>query len=109
MIKLETRDRVILLEAIKKYIPSCEVRAFGSRITDKAQRFSDLDLVLIPTTGRPIELSHMALFQEALACSDMEIMVDVHDWFSMPESFQQVIRKESELFYLPDGATECQL
>jgi predicted nucleotidyltransferase len=49
MINLENTYLMEILSILKQYVPDCEARVFGSRVNGKAQRFSDIDLVLTGT------------------------------------------------------------
>ena len=63
----------------------------------KARRYSDLDLVLKSNTKKAITISSLALLQEELACSDMGIIVDLYDWYAVPECFKETLVKSSVL------------
>ncbi|WP_157794235.1 hypothetical protein [Endozoicomonas ascidiicola] len=51
----------------------------------------DLDLVLKSKEQEAIPLEKLSELQEALACSDISIIVDMHDWYAMPEHFRKTI------------------
>jgi len=73
----------------------CEVRAFGSRVTGKARRFSDLDLV-VQAEGRLADARLDAL-RDAFAASSLPVRVDVVDWHALSESFRAIIGGGSEV------------
>ncbi|WP_034841001.1 nucleotidyltransferase family protein [Endozoicomonas numazuensis] len=95
MIDLNREDAKILKQLLQQHVPDCEVRAFGSRVTGKARRYSDLDLVLTPSSGQPLPLEQLSGLQEALACSDISIIIDLHDWFAIPDHFKNTINTQS--------------
>jgi predicted nucleotidyltransferase len=47
MIDLEEKYLLEIKRILAEHVPDCEVRAFGSRVNDKAKKFSDLDLALV--------------------------------------------------------------
>ncbi|HOX39589.1 MAG TPA: nucleotidyltransferase domain-containing protein [Candidatus Brocadiia bacterium] len=79
---------------LRKHAPECEVRAFGSRVTGGARKFSDLDLALIG----PERLTWSQLFRlrEAFEESDLPIVVDVLDWSAIGEDFRGIIAQQYE-------------
>lgn len=82
--ELETVRRILA-----DLLPGREVRAFGSRVSGKAKRFSDLDLAVMGET--PLTLSAIASLEEAFSESDLPFRVDVVDWATASESFRAVI------------------
>ena len=62
---------------IAKYVPECEVRAFGSRVNWTAKDYSDLDLVVV---GKyMLDVDTILLMKEAFEYSDLPFRVDVLD------------------------------
>ena len=49
MLDLSDQQLQQVREVLQKYVPDCEVWAFGSRINGKARSYSDLDLVIVQT------------------------------------------------------------
>lgn len=83
----------IVREVLEKYVPGREVLAFGSRVTGKARKFSDLDLAVMG--DEPTGLSVMASLNEAFTESDLPFKVDIVDWPRTTDTFREVIRQES--------------
>jgi len=87
------------LETVKRilagYVPSCEVRAFGSRVTGTAKKHSDLDLAIVGTRVQDAET--MRLLREAFEESDLPFRVDVIDWHAISDKFRAVIEKAFEV------------
>jgi type I restriction enzyme S subunit len=81
------------LETVKKilsrYVPECEVRAFGSRVTWTAKEFSDLDLAIM--TDKPLDFAQIGALQEAFTESDLPFKVDLIDWATIGEGFRKII------------------
>jgi uncharacterized protein len=90
---LRDKDRQRLMELLKQHMPGVTAWAYGSRVNGMAHEASDLDLALRPKHLVPISASAMSQFQEALAQSNIPILVDVHDWSRLPKSFHAEIAK----------------
>jgi len=82
-------------EILGKMIPSCEVRAFGSRVTGTAAKFSDLDLLIM--TENPMDVGRLAILKEAFKESNLPFKVDVLDWAATGEKFRNLILEGSVL------------
>jgi predicted nucleotidyltransferase len=87
------------IEQVRKilgeYVPECEVRAFGSRVTSTAKDYSDLDLAVVG----PDMLTDDALrlLKEAFEVSDLNFRVDLLDWHATSPEFQKVIEERYEV------------
>ena len=81
---------LIIQTILQQRVPNAEVWAFGSRIPPHTpKRFSDLDVVVVGQ--QPLSLSLSADINDAFDESDLPWKVDVLDWQTISESFQQVI------------------
>lgn len=78
---------------LQRYLPQYEVWAFGSRVKGNAKPYSDLDLAIISDT--PLPLALLAEIAEAFSESDLPWKVDLVDWATTSEQFQQVIAEQS--------------
>lgn len=96
MIDLPDRARQLILPLLEKYAPGCEVWAFGSRVNATAHPYSDLDLVLIGPAK--IDWRQIEALKDALSESDLPIQVDILDWHALSPQFQEVIRRNHQLF-----------
>lgn len=99
MIDLTPEQLAIVRRLLATHVPECEVRAFGSRVTDKAKPYSDLDLALLGPARLPI--GRLATLREAFAESELSIRVDVLDWHAISEAFRGVIAAKFELLQKP--------
>ena len=98
MVTIEKKHLEILKNIFKKY--PYTFYAYGSRVTGKNRKYSDLDLCYkeeIPTT---ILLD----IQEKLEESDLPFRVDLVFWDDMPEGFQKLIEKDLKPLNLPPKA-----
>lgn len=85
------------LETVKKilgeHVGEHEVRAFGSRVSGRPRRASDLDLVVM--TQRPLPLERLLRLRDAFRSSDLPFRVDVLDWSALDVRFREEIAKTS--------------
>ena len=88
-IALDPRHLETVRRIIRKHVPEAEVRAFGSRVTGGARKYSDLDLALVGPSE--VEWSRMGRLAAALSESDLPIRVDVLDWHGISAAFRRVI------------------
>ena len=51
MIDLPPQHLETIRAILRRYLPECEVRAFGSRVTGPAKSYSDLDLAVVHPPG----------------------------------------------------------
>jgi predicted nucleotidyltransferase len=91
-ILLPENELTIVKDILKQYIPDCQVLAFGSRIKGTAKKHSDLDLAILSI--KPLNLSTLADLTEAFSESDLNIRVDVLDFFRADKTFQEVIKQD---------------
>ena len=95
MIKLEKKYLDEIQVILRKHVPGCEVRAFGSRIDGSARKYSDLDLAVVGEG--PLSFETMDNIKEAFSESDLPIIVDVLDWHVVSEEFRLLIEKKYEV------------
>lgn len=101
MIDLAAKDLDTVRRILAEYVPECEVRAFGSRVTGKAKDYSDLDLALIGP--RLLTIDTIGRIHEAFEESDLPIRVDILDWHALSPSFRKVIEGGFEVLQRPGG------
>ncbi len=82
-----------ILETVRRilatHVPEYDVYAFGSRVTGKARKKSDLDLAVI--TDKPLDVLRRAELQEAFSESEVPFKVDIVDWADTKENFRKII------------------
>jgi uncharacterized protein len=96
MIDLDPAHINRIQEILGRHVPEFEIRAFGSRVSGTAKKYSDLDLAII--TDSPLSLQKLMLLKEELTESDLPIKVDVLDWASLSPSFRRLIEEKYEVF-----------
>ena len=72
-----------------KHLPGKKIWVFGSRITDRAKPYSDLDLAIIDDSTLPLSL--IASLTEDFINSDLPFKVDLVDWVAISPEFQSII------------------
>ena len=90
---LREQDKQRLLALLNQYLPHVKAWAYGSRVKGQAHEASDLDIALRAPDLRPINVSDLSRFQEALTNSNIPILIDVREWSKLPSSFHQEIQK----------------
>jgi predicted nucleotidyltransferase len=92
-IDLEPQDLETVREILSQYLPGVEVRAYGSRVTGKTHRGSDLDLAIM--TSEPLSLDTRADLRDAFSESTVPFRVDLLDWAETTESFRAIVLRNS--------------
>lgn len=92
MIDIPENHLSAIRNILHDYVPHCEVRVFGSRITTNAKEYSDLDIAIVGK--KPIDYSIIAEIKEAFQKSDLPFRVDVLDWNTISPEFRTVIEKK---------------
>lgn len=88
MVSIEKKHLEILKSILQKY--SYTFYAYGSRVTDKNRKYSDLDLCYREKIPRKV----ISDIQEELEESDLPFRVDLVYWDDMPGGFQKLIEKD---------------
>ena len=107
MLDLTPTQLALVRGLLAGHVPDREVRAFGSRVTGRARRWSDLDLVVM---GREA-LSDLALahLRADLEDSDLPFRVDLLEARDLPQTWTDGFESVSVPVYParpdPDGAT----
>jgi uncharacterized protein len=90
---LRDKDKHLLEQLIKRYLPNITVWAYGSRVKGDAHETSDLDIVLRSEDLSAIPHDIFKTFVEAVRESNIPILVDARDWAKLPISFHNEILK----------------
>ena len=90
---LPARYRAELEALLREHVPEAEVWAYGSRVNGESHEGSDLDLVLRGPNLQPLGVEYVDL-TEALEKSNIPILVQIHDWTRLPESFHKEIERD---------------
>jgi len=95
MIDLQPDELKIVQEILRRFLPACEVRAFGSRVSMTAKQYSDLDLVIIDE--EQLDFVTLAEVKDAFIESDLPFRVDLLDWSRINAEFKAVIEQEYQV------------
>jgi predicted nucleotidyltransferase len=87
---------------LRQHVPQCEVRAFGSRVSGTAKKYSDLDLAVV-CSGK-LSNDPLSRLKEAFEESELPFRVDVLDWHATSPEFQKVIEKQFEVLQSSKGS-----
>jgi predicted nucleotidyltransferase len=92
-IDLSADHRRLVLDILRAYLPrDAKTWVFGSRVTGRARRYSDLDLAI--DAGRRLTLDEIAGLAEAFSDSDLPYKVDLVDWHEIDHRWRQTIAAE---------------
>ncbi len=98
IIREKDKQQLLTIAARTLHTP-LEIWAYGSRVNGDAHDTSDLDLVVRTQNSSRLNASEFYAFKEALTESTIPILIQVFDWASIPESFQQNISKQYEILW----------
>ena len=90
---LAPRHREMLLDLLRRHLPTAEVWAYGSRVNGDCHEASDLDLVVRNPLDLLAEVDGIDELRDALVESNLPIRVDVVDWARIPEAFRREIER----------------
>ena len=93
MLDLAPQHLASLLALLEQYVPDSEVWVYGSRVEGRSHAASDIDLVV--RNSDDLTQAHPKLWElkDALAESNLPVLVDVMDWARVPEHFRQGMQK----------------
>lgn len=94
---LEAHLLIQVRDVLRKHVSDCDVWVFGSRVSNKAKRFSDLDLAVVSPSVLP--LRRLVLLANAFEESDLPIKVDLVDWHSAGAAFRDRIAERHEVIF----------
>ena len=89
MIDVSAKYFSVIKDILRRLVPGCEVRAYGSRVAGTSHAGSDLDIVVIGKD--PLHWKIMAKLRGEFEESNLPFSVDVLDWNALPENFKENI------------------
>ncbi len=93
---IENEYLAIVLDILKRIVPTYEVRAFGSRVHgEQLKKFSDLDLVVMSEERLPFKVINE--LEEEFSEAMIPFRVDVLDWATVSPEFRKIIDENYEL------------
>jgi predicted nucleotidyltransferase len=98
---LNEKYKQILLQIFDEEISEpVEVLAYGSRVTGNAHDGSDLDLSIRRFDKQPISTENLLTLIKKIQDSNIPILIDLHDWALLPETFHRQIEKQHEVLFV---------
>ncbi len=91
-IDIGPHDLETVRSILQEHVSELDVWAFGSRVSWTARETSDLDIALM--TAESLDVMRLAKMREAFTQSDLSFRVDIVDWSSTSEDFQEIIKME---------------
>ncbi|MDR2169110.1 MAG: nucleotidyltransferase domain-containing protein [Planctomycetaceae bacterium] len=96
---IREKDRQTLLQIFDSVDEPIEVLAYGSRVNGNAHNGSDLDLTVRRYDRQPISPNILTIFIDKIRNSNIPILIDIHDWATLPPNFHCQIEKQHEVIY----------
>ena len=94
MLNLDSENLFNIQKIIKQYLPDMKVWAYGSRVNGQSHSGSDLDLVVVNPENPKKYQENLYEIREAFSQSNLPILIDIHDWAVIPDSFREEIKKK---------------
>lgn len=91
MIDLEEKYINFIKEIINKHIQKCKIYLFGSRVKDKARKYSDIDIAL---DCEKLDEKILLKIKNDFENSTLPYEVDVLDLNNISESFKKHIKDD---------------
>ncbi|MFT5084923.1 MAG: putative nucleotidyltransferase [Lentisphaeria bacterium] len=91
MIQLSEKHQNILRDILRKQLKGQKVYVFGSRATNKAQKFSDVDLCI---DGPELSFGEEVAIKDAFSESDLPYFVDVVQKSRLSDEFYQLVKND---------------
>jgi len=91
---LDLEYLAIIKNILQKHLPAtAKIGVFGSRVTGKARKYSDVDL-LIDLSEKPVPMAILAQLATDFEESDLPFKVDIVDWNTISDEFRKYISSE---------------
>lgn len=91
MIDLDRKSIDLIMEIFSRRLPGCEIRIFGSRITGKTKKYSDIDLAVVGKEKLDPKL--VADVKEEFSNSNLPYIVDILDWNAISDEFRKALER----------------
>lgn len=90
---LTPQQSSLVIETIQHYFPDASILFFGSRVTGKHKKTSDLDVCIKQKSF--LDLANWSKLEEDFSQSDLPFKIDLIDWNRVTPEFQSLILKNS--------------
>ena len=91
----------IVADALRRYLPDREVWAYGSRVTGRSWRYSDLDLVIVG--DQPVSGMRTEDLLDDLSETLLPYIVELKDWHRIPQHWRDEILRCYAVIHSPSG------
>ena len=95
MINVPPDNLITIQQILQKFVPDCEVRAFGSRVNGTAKPYSDFDLAIV--SKEKIQRKTKMLLRRAFEESKLPFRVDVLDYNAISKEFRTIVDNQYEI------------
>jgi len=96
---LREKDRQTLISIFSSENYPMDVLAYGSRVNGDAHDGSDLDLAICGKNSQSLPIDVYSRLLEKIQDSNIPILVDIKDFYSLPNKFRQNIESKCEVLY----------
>jgi len=96
---LRDKDRQTLINIFSSTDYPMDVWAYGSRVDGSAHSGSDLDLAILGKNSQSIPFDVYSKLLERVQDSNIPILVDIKDFYALPDKFRRNIEGKYEVFY----------
>ena len=96
---LPERYKNMLIAIFETARQPVEVWAYGSRVNGDAHAGSDLDLVVLAANHQPLPIAEVTALQKRIRESNIPILVELRDFYRLPESFRKNIAANHEVLF----------
>lgn len=103
MLDISKENEEELFEIINRLASDCDVLAFGSRVTGKNRKYSDLDLAFIAPYGKRLPKKQYSKLKDNFGISDLLFRVDIVDYNSCEDYFKKIIDERNQKIYSGKG------
>ncbi|EPJ43118.1 MAG: hypothetical protein OFPII_43550 [Osedax symbiont Rs1] len=95
MINLDEKHLNIVKNILGKHLPDSEIWVFGSRVTNRCKKYSDLDLLI--RRAQMVDQKMVFRLMDAFEESELPIKVDVIAWSEIDSDFQKIVSQRYEV------------
>jgi predicted nucleotidyltransferase len=97
-IVIDPQSALIVHEILNRFLgDELQVWVFGSRATNTAKKFSDLDLALEAKNNKPIDSKLILNLEQAFEESNLPWKVDIIDMNDITQTFRNIIEQDKIL------------
>ena len=105
-ITLDDKHLRTIKKILAQHLPQARVFAFGSRVSGKPRKYSDLDLAI--EMPQPLDLRSLRKLKDALEDSDLPICVDIVDWNQASDDFRTAVAAQGISIVQPPAGCNLQ-